>query len=79
MPKVHGSVLKAGKVKSQTPKASFRQMNTKNDILTIFGNRVEPTEKPKTLKGRAHKREIYTRLFVNVITIDGKRKVQYSA
>ncbi|KAH7625115.1 ribosomal protein S30-domain-containing protein [Sordaria sp. MPI-SDFR-AT-0083] len=48
MGKVHGSLARAGKVKSQTPK-------------------VEAQEKPKTPKGRAHKREIYTRRFVNVV------------
>ncbi|KAF9875870.1 hypothetical protein CkaCkLH20_06802 [Colletotrichum karsti] len=57
MGKVHGSLARAGKVKSQTPK-------------------VEPAEKAKTPKGRAHKREIYTRRFVNVaVTGGGKRKV----
>ncbi|KAI0025981.1 40S ribosomal protein S30-like protein [Xylariomycetidae sp. FL0641] len=58
MGKVHGSLARAGKVKSQTPK-------------------VEPQEKPKTPKGRAHKREIYTRRFVNVAVggPGGKRKM----
>ncbi|CCC06571.1 unnamed protein product [Sordaria macrospora k-hell] len=57
MGKVHGSLARAGKVKSQTPK-------------------VEAQEKPKTPKGRAHKREIYTRRFVNVVTgPGGKRKM----
>ncbi len=57
MGKVHGSLARAGKVKSQTPK-------------------VEPQEKSKVPKGRAHKREQYTRRFVNVtLTPGGKRKV----
>ena len=57
MGKVHGSLARAGKVKSQTPK-------------------VEPQEKSKTPKGRAHKRDLYTRRFVNVSTAPGgKRKV----
>ncbi|KAK3291846.1 ribosomal protein S30 [Chaetomium fimeti] len=57
MGKVHGSLARAGKVKSQTPK-------------------VETQEKSKTPKGRAHKREIYTRRFVNVaVTVGGKRKM----
>ncbi|KAK3322023.1 hypothetical protein B0H66DRAFT_186256 [Apodospora peruviana] len=56
MGKVHGSLARAGKVKSQTPK-------------------VEPQEKAKTPKGRAHKREIYTRRFVNVTLTNGKRKM----
>lgn len=37
--------------------------------------KVEPAEKAKTPKGRAHKREIYTRRFVNVAVTGGKRKV----
>ncbi|KAK4153351.1 ribosomal protein S30 [Chaetomidium leptoderma] len=57
MGKVHGSLARAGKVKSQTPK-------------------VEAQEKPKTPKGRAHKRDLYTRRFVNVaVTVGGKRKM----
>ncbi|CAK7241242.1 MAG: 40S ribosomal protein S30 [Sporothrix thermara] len=57
MGKVHGSLARAGKVKSQTPK-------------------VEPQEKQKAPKGRAHKREQYTRRFVNVtMTPGGKRKM----
>lgn len=45
--KVHGSLARAGKVKSQTPK-------------------VEPQEKKKKVCGRAKKRLIYNRRFVNV-------------
>ncbi|KAK4641916.1 40S ribosomal protein S30 [Podospora bellae-mahoneyi] len=57
MGKVHGSLARAGKVKSQTPK-------------------VEKQEKAKNPKGRAHKREIYTRRFVNItLTPGGKRKM----
>ncbi|KAK0610547.1 ribosomal protein s30 [Bombardia bombarda] len=57
MGKVHGSLARAGKVKSQTPK-------------------VDKTEKAKTPKGRAHKRDLYTRRFVNVtVTAGGKRKM----
>ncbi|KAK3989717.1 putative cytosolic 40S ribosomal protein Rps30 isoform 2 [Cladorrhinum sp. PSN332] len=57
MGKVHGSLARAGKVKSQTPK-------------------VEKQEKPKTPKGRAHKRDIYTRRFVNItLAPGGKRKM----
>ncbi|KAI5306813.1 hypothetical protein KEM56_007022 [Ascosphaera pollenicola] len=59
MGKVHGSLARAGKVKSQTPK-------------------VEPQEKPKTPKGRAYKRLLYTRRFVNVTMTGGKRKVRLS-
>jgi len=50
MGKVHGSLARAGKVKSQTPK-------------------VEKQEKPKTPKGRAHKRMIYNRRYVNCVGI----------
>jgi small subunit ribosomal protein S30e len=56
MGKVHGSLARAGKVKSQTPK-------------------VEPQEKKKKPKGRAYKRMVYTRRFVNVTMTGGKRKV----
>ncbi|TPX09841.1 uncharacterized protein E0L32_008863 [Thyridium curvatum] len=57
MGKVHGSLARAGKVKSQTPK-------------------VEKQEKTKTPKGRARKRLVYTRRFVNVTLTGGKRKVR---
>ncbi|KAF8453019.1 ribosomal protein S30 [Terfezia claveryi] len=56
MGKVHGSLARAGKVKSQTPK-------------------VEKQEKPKSPKGRAKKRILYTRRFVNVTLTGGKRKM----
>ncbi|EEB96348.1 hypothetical protein MPER_04532, partial [Moniliophthora perniciosa FA553] len=57
MGKVHGSLARAGKVKSQTPK-------------------VEAQEKKKTPKGRAKKRILYNRRFVNVTTLPGgKRKM----
>ncbi|GAW26374.1 putative ribosomal protein S30 [Rosellinia necatrix] len=57
MGKVHGSLARAGKVKSQTPK-------------------VERAEKAKTPKGRARKRILYTRRFVNIATTaGGKRKM----
>jgi len=59
MGKVHGSLARAGKVKSQTPK-------------------VEPQEKKKKPKGRAYKRMVYTRRFVNVTMTGGKRKVWHS-
>ncbi|KAL0141016.1 40S ribosomal protein S30 [Mucor lusitanicus] len=51
MGKVHGSLARAGKVKSQCPK-----------------------KKPKT--GRAKKRQVYNRRFVNVTTqVGGKRRM----
>ncbi|KAK8109904.1 ribosomal protein S30 [Apiospora kogelbergensis] len=53
MGKVHGSLARAGKVKSQ----------------------VEKQEKKKTPKGRAKKRLVYTRRFVNVTLTGGKRKM----
>ncbi|PPQ79076.1 hypothetical protein CVT25_002301 [Psilocybe cyanescens] len=54
---VHGSLARAGKVKSQTPK-------------------VDKQEKKKTPKGRAKKRILYNRRFVNVTTLPGgKRKM----
>ncbi|EWC48958.1 40S ribosomal protein S30 [Drechslerella stenobrocha 248] len=56
MGKVHGSLARAGKVKSQTPK-------------------VEKSEKKKSPKGRAKKRILYTRRFVNVTLTGGKRKM----
>jgi small subunit ribosomal protein S30e len=56
MGKVHGSLARAGKVKSQTPK-------------------VDPIEKKKRPKGRAWKRHLYTKRFVNVQMTGGKRKM----
>ncbi|GAV54126.1 hypothetical protein ZYGR_0AK06280 [Zygosaccharomyces rouxii] len=56
MGKVHGSLARAGKVRSQTPK-------------------VEKQEKPKVPKGRAHKRMLYTRRYVNVTLTNGKRRM----
>ncbi|EIN14594.1 hypothetical protein PUNSTDRAFT_57154 [Punctularia strigosozonata HHB-11173 SS5] len=55
---VHGSLARAGKVKSQTPK-------------------VEPQEKKKTPKGRAKKRILYNRRFVNVTTLPGGKRKMY--
>ncbi|KAG0236560.1 hypothetical protein BGW42_003215 [Actinomortierella wolfii] len=53
--KVHGSLARAGKVKSQTPK-------------------VAKQEKKKKLTGRAKKREIYKRRFVNVTNAPGGKR-----
>lgn len=39
---------------------------------------VEPQEKKKTPKGRAKKRILYTRRFVNVTMTGGKRRVSIS-
>ncbi|KIY67472.1 hypothetical protein CYLTODRAFT_490603 [Cylindrobasidium torrendii FP15055 ss-10] len=55
MGKVHGSLARAGKVKSQCPK-------------------VEKQEKKKTPKGRAKKRIVYNRRFVNVTTLPGGKR-----
>ncbi|PWO01242.1 ribosomal protein S30 [Tilletiopsis washingtonensis] len=55
MGKVHGSLARAGKVKSQCPK-------------------VEKAEKPKQPKGRAHKRHLYNRRFVNVVIGPGGKR-----
>lgn len=38
---------------------------------------VEPQEKKKVPKGRARKRLVYTRRFVNVTLTGGKRKVRF--
>ncbi|KAJ5677587.1 uncharacterized protein N7477_003220 [Penicillium maclennaniae] len=62
MGKVHGSLARAGKVKAATPKATIRAQ-------------VEPQEKKKQPKGRAYKRILYTRRFVNVTMTGGKRKM----
>jgi len=56
MGKVHGSLARAGKVKSQTPK-------------------VEKLEKKKKKTGRARKRDLYTRRFVNMTLFGGKRRM----
>ncbi|KAJ4347513.1 40S ribosomal protein S30 [Ascochyta clinopodiicola] len=63
MGKVHGSLARAGKVKSQTRKPTHPYPP------------VEPQEKKKTPKGRAKKRLTYTRRFVNVTMTGGKRKM----
>jgi len=56
MGKVHGSLSRAGKVRSQTPK-------------------VQKKEKKKQPKGRAKKKILYIRRFVNVVLTGGKRKM----
>ncbi|KAF1836007.1 ribosomal protein S30 [Decorospora gaudefroyi] len=91
MGKVHGSLARAGKVKSQTPKVrtptSPARLPRPIAICcnTLPGwkwaasfsrrGRVEPQEKKKTPKGRAKKRLTYTRRFVNVTMTGGKRKM----
>ncbi|PWN31138.1 putative 40S ribosomal protein S30 [Jaminaea rosea] len=55
MGKVHGSLARAGKVKSQTPK-------------------VEKQEKAKVPRGRAKKRLLYNRRFVNVVAGPGGKR-----
>ncbi|KAL4747460.1 hypothetical protein BDW72DRAFT_196742 [Aspergillus terricola var. indicus] len=88
MGKVHGSLARAGKVKSATPKVgysllydinhSFAMLDGKEvfvgDLLSV-GEAVEPQEKKKLPKGRAMKRLKYTRRFVNVTMTGGKRKM----
>ncbi|CAO3701408.1 unnamed protein product [Rhizopus stolonifer] len=60
MGKVHGSLARAGKVKSQTPK-------------------VAKQEKKKAKAGRAKKRQVYNRRFVNVTAqAGGKRRMNPS-
>ncbi len=45
-------------------------------LISLPRAQVEAQEKPKTPKGRAHKRDLYTRRFVNItLTPGGKRKV----
>ncbi|KAJ5605569.1 40S ribosomal protein S30-A [Penicillium lagena] len=75
MGKVHGSLARAGKVKSATPKASAPAPPCSRSLPQSPFNRVEPQEKKKTPKGRAYKRILYTRRFVNVTMTGGKRKV----
>ncbi|KAG9196991.1 hypothetical protein G6514_002707 [Epicoccum nigrum] len=86
MGKVHGSLARAGKVKSQTPHlsstlnaytskaTSSHPLRTLKDFTTTLPE-VEPQEKKKTPKGRAKKRLTYTRRFVNVTMTGGKRKM----
>ncbi|KUI73086.1 40S ribosomal protein S30-B [Cytospora mali] len=59
MGKVHGSLARAGKVKSQTPKVEKQGAYNRNEDDS----------------GRAKKRLTYTRRFVNVQLTGGKRKV----
>ncbi|KAK7704262.1 40S ribosomal protein S30 [Botryosphaeria dothidea] len=87
MGKVHGSLARAGKVKSQTPKESplggsggcypdpVKDRNEQLDADVYCALQVEPQEKKKTPKGRALKRIKYTRRFVNVTMTGGKRKM----
>ncbi|EMF16909.1 ribosomal protein S30 [Sphaerulina musiva SO2202] len=89
MGKVHGSLARAGKVKSQTPKVRVPQMllccycvaerehgENKNSRRPSGEEAdVEPQEKKKVPKGRAKKRIQYTRRFVNVTMTGGKRKM----
>lgn len=75
-------------MKSQTPKVrplvpalriTLPRILRETDSFPLFPLpfcQVEPQEKPKTPKGRAHKRELYTRRFVNITNVaGGKRKV----
>ncbi|KAJ6120109.1 hypothetical protein N7523_004389, partial [Penicillium sp. IBT 18751x] len=71
MGKVHGSLARAGKVKAATPKAST-PVNPSPPSIRV---QVEPQEKKKQPKGRAYKRILYTRRFVNVTMTGGKRKM----
>ncbi|KAL1997211.1 hypothetical protein VTN49DRAFT_7358 [Thermomyces lanuginosus] len=68
MGKVHGSLARAGKVKAATPKV--RIIDEKHPV--------EKQEKPKSPKGRARKRLLYTRRFVNVTLTGGKRRMNPS-
>lgn len=61
------------KVANTKGKPCFITPRTK---LIVFGGQVEPTEKPKSANGRAHKRVIYTRRYVNITMTGGKRKVR---
>ncbi|KAF2859695.1 ribosomal protein S30 [Piedraia hortae CBS 480.64] len=76
MGKVHGSLARAGKVRSQTPKVRFplavRRGDHRSDPKQAA---VEKQEKKKVPKGRAKKRILYTRRFVNVTLTGGKRKM----
>lgn len=75
MGKVHGSLARAGKVKSATPKASLMSISYLMSRAADSPLQVDTAEKPKTPKGRAHKRAVYTRRFVNVTMTGGKRRV----
>ncbi|KAJ4369061.1 40S ribosomal protein S30 [Neocucurbitaria cava] len=75
MGKVHGSLARAGKVKSQTPKVSTHALPYTPTPARATYPTVEPQEKKKTPKGRAKKRLTYTRRFVNVTMTGGKRKM----
>ncbi|KAF1997953.1 ribosomal protein S30 [Amniculicola lignicola CBS 123094] len=76
MGKVHGSLARAGKVKSQTPKVRNPPRTDRGEKMERWRHAaVEPQEKKKTPKGRAKKRITYTRRFVNVTMTGGKRKM----
>ncbi|CAG8608286.1 5326_t:CDS:2 [Ambispora leptoticha] len=59
----HGSLARAGKVKSQTPKVK-KKREEESEIRI---------RKPKV--GRAKKRILYNRRFVNKTSIGGKRRM----
>ncbi|KAF7714908.1 Uncharacterized protein PECH_007849 [Penicillium ucsense] len=85
MGKVHGSLARAGKVKAATPKASKPLEDSQRHLAEtsaahmrrerLLHRQVEPQEKAKKPKGRAYKRILYTRRFVNVTMTGGKRKM----
>ncbi|ELR05934.1 hypothetical protein GMDG_07707 [Pseudogymnoascus destructans 20631-21] len=87
MGKVHGSLARAGKVKSQTPKRFERDdFGSFDDIMDglrreysnrtlIFYDRSSRKRRRRPPKGRAKKRIQYTRRFVNVTLTGGKRKM----
>ncbi|KAI9093091.1 ribosomal protein S30-domain-containing protein [Phlyctochytrium arcticum] len=61
--KVHGSLARAGKVKGQCPKVEKQEKKKKNS---------------EKILGRAKKRIIYNRRFVNAVASFGKRKMNPS-
>ena len=79
MGKVHGSLARAGKLQVFMPFRHACHQNSHPSPGKVKSQtpKVEAQEKPKTPKGRAHKREIYTHRFVNVVTgPGGKCKVR---
>lgn len=72
-----GSLARAGKVKAATPKVDKQEkVWYRAHFLFRKNNMTNNMEQPKQPKGRARKRLVYTRRFVNVTLTGGKRKVR---
>lgn len=84
MGKIHGSLARAGSYTNHLQSRAWCWCPVSNSLPLplVTGKvknstpKVEPTEKPKIPKGRAYKRRVYIRRFINVAMTSGKRKVR---